>query len=668
MRSHTLTICAALAIWGAATAYGAETAVSGDVSLGGRLVAGENQSAKFREYRDLDDGVFGSFMVELYKEGCFINLKGENVGLTDEHVGLDDQSYKLKGGKFESFKYSLFYDEIPHNLSFHNRTFFTGVGSNNLVGTFSASPNAWPSRFDYAIQRRNYGGGIELSLNTPFYFSAKVIQQDTKGLKPLGATTAATTGPFYEMPEPVDYRTFNTFLETGYRTNKLILSLDGMLSIFNNKNDYLSWSGRSNSLPPDNGYWKIGGQAAIKLPLKSTLAVRASHAQLENEPNLITTDTFKGDVTYTSASAALSSNPIKPLDTKIFFNYLRKDNDSNTFTFAGAQTEVFHYKKLNGGLDIGYRLPLGTKANTGYEYMKVDRVRQDASTTEDHIVYAQLKNDYLDMVSAKVRYQYLNRGAEFDKWAVGTGSDTATLGRFERRFDVTDKTQHAVKAGVELTPLEHLEMGIEYAYKIDDYDVDQTKLGRTLLKRHEVLFDAAYELPGVFKVSGYFDYEKVKDESNHRYFQTGGNPDPSSGTTISGTTYTSYNWSATLNDENIGYGAAVEVPIVKDKLDFLTSWDYARADGKVVFRPSGPALVFIDHYDDYVKKTLNAKFICKLTRELKLTAGYLYENYEYVDQEFDGYQFVLGTNAFSGAYADHDYEAHVGYLMASYRF
>ncbi|MBI1920276.1 MAG: MtrB/PioB family outer membrane beta-barrel protein [Geobacter sp.] len=672
MRIKTLTICAALAIAAAAAAYGAESDVSGNITLGGRLVAGENQSAKFREYRDLDDGIFGSFLLNTYKDGYFLSLKGENVGLTDEHVGLDDQSYKLKGGKFGSFKYSLFYDETPHNLSFHNRTFFTGVGTNNLTGVFNANPDTWASRFDYTIQRRDYGGGIELSLNTPFYFSAKFVEQDAKGLKPLGATTAATGGPFYEMPEPVDYKTNNLFFDTGYRSTNLVASLDGMLSTFRNKNDYLTWQDPTppngvNSLPPDNDYWKVGGQAAIKLPLSSTLALRGSFAKLESEPNLLTTDKYKGDVTYTSTSAALTSNPIKPLDTKIFLSYLRKDNASNTFTFGGAETEVFHYKKLNGGLDIGYRLPLDTRANTGYEYLKVDRNRQDATTTEDHIVYAQLKNDYFDMVTAKVRYQYLNRGAEFDKGTVGTGTNTATLGRFERRFDATDKTQHAVKAGVDLTPMEHLEFGIEYAYKVDDYDVDRTKLGRALVKRHEVLFDAAYELPGVFKVSGYFDYEKMKDESNHRYFQSGGvgaNPDPGSGVNVA----TSYNWTATLNDENIGYGAAVEVPIIKDRLDFIASWDYAEADGAVEFVTFGPSLQDIPAYDDYVKKTLNAKAVYKMTRALTLTAGYLYENYEYIDQELQNYQFVLGTNAFSGAYADHDYEAHVGYLMATYRF
>ncbi len=41
-------------------------------------------------------------------------------------MGYDTQSYRLDGGMWGKFKFDLFYDEIPHNLTFDARTFLFG--------------------------------------------------------------------------------------------------------------------------------------------------------------------------------------------------------------------------------------------------------------------------------------------------------------------------------------------------------------------------------------------------------------------------------------------------------------------------------------------------------------------------------------------------------------
>lgn len=719
---------AGLLLVSAGAAFGEETAVSGSVDLGVRMVEEKGRSsAKFQEYRDLDDGLYGSAVLDAFRNGYYLDLVGKNIG-------LDDQYYKLKGGKFGNFKYSLYYNEIPHNISFGAKTFYGGVGTNLLdyfatnrakntdvayTPNIDTTTNTW-SKFDYATKRKDYGVGFEVSLDTPFYLLTNVSQMEKTGVTPLGAPsgvfvdrTGAQTSAFgnmVEMPEPIDYKSKTLYMETGYRTKQMQFALEGTLNTFENANDYLTWRNpyvttervtEVNSLDPDSDYWKIAGQGTIKLPLNSTLAVRGSYAKLENSIPLLTTiasatsggvgtsptystttlavnrTTFDGDISYQTASLALTSRPVKPLDVKVFYNYLNKDNDSSRIIYTNGtsvESELFSYKKHNTGIDIGYRLPLKTKFDVGYEYLKVNRdERLDTDTTSDHIARVQVKNTYLDWLTAKVKYQHIDRTSNFLDGSSGTSAtDVNYIRRFVRRFDATDKTQDAVKLGFDFEPIEHLDLGIEYAYKINDYD--QTLLGRTKDKRHEVYLDAAYELPGIMKLSGYFDYERVEYNSFHRNVSSTGAAgafDPSTTATSS-----NYNWAEFLTDDNIAYGVAALVQVVKDKLDFLLSWDHQKADGKAKFETDAPLatpLVDIANYDDMVKKTLNAKAIYKVTRALNLTFGYLYENLEFNDVQYDGYRYVMNNTTspntyLTGALSDHDYEAHVGYLLASYKF
>ena len=103
-----------------------EADVSGSVELGIRGVNDVDNSAKFQEYRDLEDGVYGNIFLNYFKSSYFFDVEGINIG-------QDDQSYLFEGGSYGTFKYSLFYDEIPHNLSFDAKTFYSGIGGTTLI-------------------------------------------------------------------------------------------------------------------------------------------------------------------------------------------------------------------------------------------------------------------------------------------------------------------------------------------------------------------------------------------------------------------------------------------------------------------------------------------------------------------------------------------------------
>ena len=103
-------------------AFPQDKLIEGDVSFNGiwlGLDGKEGGRAKFTEYRDLkeDGGFYGRTRLSLDNERYFLNLDAGDFG-------YDTQYYTIDGGMWGKFKFDLFYDEIPHNLTFDARTFF----------------------------------------------------------------------------------------------------------------------------------------------------------------------------------------------------------------------------------------------------------------------------------------------------------------------------------------------------------------------------------------------------------------------------------------------------------------------------------------------------------------------------------------------------------------
>lgn len=710
---------ALLLLSSSAPAFAEDIDLTGHIDFGGRVL-GENQSsARFHEYRDIDDGVIGGFRVDLTKGSYYMTLLGENVGLTTNHVGLDDQFFILKGGRYDKFKYSLFYNETPHNLSFDARTFYTGVGTGSLSFTGAApTPTNFPARynnfFDYQVNRRDYGASAEISMGTPFYLTLSVSENDKKGLQPMGGATGTPGGGFVEFPMPVQYYTRNLTAEAGYRTKQLVFSIDGMVSDFDNSNPYVTWTSpalvgmanttQTTSVAPDSNYWRVGGKLHVRLPLDSALTLKGSYAKAENNLRLLTSvvnnttgtlvslgnsGTFKGEYTYINFFADLTVHPVKILDIRLYYHFLDRGNDSSVITFTNStsgdvsENELFDYSKHTAGLEISSRLAYKTKATAGYEYQRVNRdadIRPDALNTSDNTVFVQLRNNFLDFLTARVKYRHLERRSDFENFVGTVPTDAEYIRRFVRRFDATDKSQDAAKLSFDFYPLDQLQLGVEYDFKHNEYF--ETVLGRIRDNRHEVYFDAQYIFLELFKISAYFDYEWVTAVSRHRNFVPGlsGSPEDPAETTNPANPSTgnsTFNWRATLKDNNYAYGIGVEIPVIKNRLNLVAAWGYERASGEADFSDnialSNSAntitLTDIGHYDDYSKKAVNAKVVYKVNLNLDLVAGYAYEKYKYNDASYEGYTLVpTAGNYLTGAYADHDYEAHLWFLSATYRF
>jgi hypothetical protein len=114
---------------------------------------------------------------------------------------------------------------------------------------------------------------------------------------------------------------------------------------------------------------------------------------------------------------------------------------------------------------------------------------------------------------------------------------------------------------------------------------------------------------------------------------------------------------------------------------------YAETDGSTDFtiQPGGATNVGvpISNVDDTKRTAFNLKAVYELARQWQLTAGYAYEKYRYSDIGYDNTRYVAGPAAapfapgalsntssaiVTGQFSFQDYEAHIAYLVAKYRF
>ena len=690
--------------------------LTGKVELGGNITSVNGNKTKFNEYRDLNSGFYGSFLLDWANDqGAFVYFSGDKFGYdVDEQYARKDSEFLFKIGTRDDFKLSLFYKGTPHNLSLDARSAFLETGTPALYSTLPNNANLSNAniaqylnkpQFDYTIERDDFGAELEVPTKGPFFLNARFERNNTTGIQPGGASLSGIK----ELVVPIDYDSNNFYLNTGYRSERLIATLDGTISDFNNNTKSFTYG--FNAAPPstartyeapDSMNYKIGGNFMYRLPQWSTtIMARGSHSISDNTIGLneetgVTTSpgvgSFHGQITYTTASAAITTSPTKEIDIKTYLNFLDKQNDSTgpirysvgTFNPATGTTEKFAYTKLNGGLDLGFKLPAKNKLSTGYEYLRIKRtmmapelantsswgVRNDAPRTEDHILYAQIKNNLLDWLTAKVRYQRMFRDSDFQGGVFYPLADNRQIKAFWRPVDTADKIQDAVKIGFDIEPMHSLTIGLEYAYKHDNYT--DTTLGMQNESRHDLYLDANY-VAGIFKFNPYGELEIYNNNSVHRRYQTAGAASPWSSVNDG----INFNWSSKREDLSYALGMNTDVQLIKDKMLLTSNYRYEDANGNQdfgsTFVPSTAPLTDNANVDNYTKHSFSAKVKYFFTKSLNVGLGYLYENLRYADDHYYNYNYLVTSTISSGtqltgAYANPDYEAHVGFMTVGYNF
>jgi len=669
---------------------------SGEISGQGTLTHVNGNKAKFNEYKDIRDGLYGDVKIKYDDDKYYIDFYSRNMF-------YDTQSYNLEGGKWGAFKFNINYNEIPHNFTYDARTLYSGAGTNNLTYPThppSTNTSTW-NTFDYSTKRKNYGAGFKLDVLKPFFLDFSAAIDERKGIYPIGAAGTSPGGIALELPAPIDYRTDSINLLAGYVRNPLFISLGYFYSSFNNSNTNLYFRDPATintasvtdtySLPPDNYYYKINLKGAIKLPLNSKFNVDLATASAKSDAILrnsyvsdvaggltnitLSTPFFNGQIDTNNIATSVTSRPLSFLDAKLFFKYDDRENKSDVITITDAtQTPatftntLFSYRRVKYGTELGFQLPAKFYFLGTYNHSTISREREDIPDNRDDLFSAELRWKGLDFLAARVGYERLDRRAEFQPTAA------ASIETFIRRFDAAGKSRDTYKASLDFFPTDNFSITLGYKHRETRYP--DTILGLTGDRGDEFLIDADYLINKRIRLFGSFDYERIRMDKFQRQFV--GAFDPSLPPTP-----TDFNWTAAQKDENYSYTLGTEVFIIPEKLTLLLQYSYLQADGSVDYTyllganplPVGRTQDNIDlsNWDGYKLSCFFIKLSYNVTKSLSVAAGYVYEKYDYNDAQYDGYQYVpavAGTNGayLTGAYNNASYESNVGFVTLSYRF
>jgi len=670
---------------------------SGSASLGLRYNAiNANDPSKFTEYRDLEEGANGMLGFELRQRG-----ENDHLNAYGENLGRDDQYLDLSGGRYGSYKYRFYLDDLRHNLGSGPgaRSPYSGIGSPVITATLpNLNVNTW-DQFDHSYKRRDLGAMLEWQKASPWYVRADFNEVTRKGINVFAGANGTSPGNgFMDLPAPIDYTTRNYLAEAGYAGGRSHFAANFMVSNFDNGNETLTWTNRffngldTTVLPPSNDLWRLGANGNIRrLPLDSTLAARFTYGKLTNDvqvrPTMLTTGAanpatnpneanFKGDLRTTTFGLSLASRPLNKLDTRLYYNYYRLANNSTEMVFSptvstlqcggtSCTPEHFHQKKSSFGAEAGYRVTPANKLQGGIEYTRNEVERPDFHKANETRWFGEWKNSSLDWLSARFRYQNLKRQSTFNDTNFEIFAANP-MDLYVRRYDLANVHQNLYKLVFDVTPLPLLDIGLEAIVKRNDYY--DTVLGRRDDSRQEYYVSIAYGDPKSFRVLTFGDIEYVKFDSNHRVGT--GNADPS--TPANSTTY---NWQATNKDKSWQVGIGADwVPV--SHFTLKASAIYAETNGTTDFSlqpgSGAPFPQAITNFDNTRRTSFVLRGIYELNKTWELTAGYSYERYRYSDIGYDNTKYVAGAGTSAsyttGQYAFQPYTANMVWGVAKYRF
>jgi hypothetical protein len=703
---------------------------SGSIGAGGIGISGEDSldAAKLKEYRDLSNGAFGAFEFRGRSKRFHLDWYGENMG-------RDDMYFNLQGGMYDQFKFRLHGDWLTHSYGFGPngaRSPYISPGSTTLAlfsnsSSTLSNANAPPwNAFNFKTDRRDIGATFEFSFRSPWYFLVDANQVIQRGLDKVDAAALGTSpgNGFIDLPYPVDYATRNISGEVGYQKPRGHFSVNLMQSNFNNDNVFLKFQNPffgfgmdTAPFAPGSHYMRVSSNGMLRqLPMHSTLSGRFTYDKNIDRQDMITAVlntagsnglaptspsslAFNGKVENTTAHVSFASAPIRRLDTRAYYNFYKRTNNSTEIVFqvltsglvciaqsttsavnqnVYCEGERYGYTKNNPGLEAGYRLTSGNRISTGFDYLDTKRNRFDSESTREKKTFVQWSNTSSDFLTVRVKYQFLQRRSDFLIDNAGfNGNDQFYLERFNRSFDVSNLNQHLVKAYLDWTPLPLLDFGFEAYYKRNNFR--NLTLGRLNDRRKEYYGSISYGDPSKFRATLFGDIEFINYDSFHRTVNA--SPCPSSAPNCfdprTAPTQTAYNWSAQLRDKNWTVEFGADWPLTA-KLTLKGSMIIQETKGGVDFQSqtlaSGlpAALLFpINAYDNTRRRSINPHAVYAI-KHAELSAGYAFDKYRHLDDQFRGYQYTVGTGTstsyLSGIYAFPDYRAHIAYGSMRYLF
>ncbi|WP_337287038.1 MtrB/PioB family decaheme-associated outer membrane protein [Candidatus Methylomirabilis sp.] len=418
-----------------------------DIEGGYRDIDGNRSSAKFQEYRVLEESPF--------LDHVRLSLETKDKKQYVEFSAIDsfkqDQSYLFRVGKYGDYDLEIFWDQVPHQLSTTGRTLFTTTYDNNnpnltlpsgVASTVQAATpatrasvlagflaNATP--VDLSFLTSKAGFGLKYNLTDSLDFGVRYTFTQKDGTIPFGAGFSSPGGNIVELPAPLFNRTHQIEVKTQYARPGWNVGLGYTASIFDQSVDNITFDnplsaassatasalGRA-TMDPSNQAHNVFLSGGLSLPYRTRITGKVSYGwRLQDEsfvshtinpalaadPQLaLPRNSLDGEIRTTLVTLNGTSRPLAALPLTLYGGYRFYDFNNRTpeivfpthtvrDTSLTAETRVTapsSYTKHNAHLDAGYSLLSDLHFKLGYEWERWDRDSQyrETPTSDEHFL------------------------------------------------------------------------------------------------------------------------------------------------------------------------------------------------------------------------------------------------------------------------------------------
>jgi len=407
--------------------------IRGSGEVGGMFRHRSGSLSKLEEYRDLPETLVVP-QLELFLDSKKNDFYLEMGALK---TGLNDQSYRLRAGRYGLLDLEFVWDQIPHLFNVDNAR--TPYNMDNGVYTLSSKPGGttganmrdWVNANAKPVDLKLYNGLAKFNLRytpTPGWtFTGGYGSQNTAGKRAFGAYFGPSPGSYNitELVEPIDYQTHNIELGGEYAGKGWSLGLKYNGSLFHNNTSTLTWDNPLNTsgvgaacvdsavyapgtgpcrgrfdMYPSNQAHMFTLTGTANLPFKTNLMSAVSYGwRLQNDNFIpftvnsavaqpsISRGSLNGDVRPTMINATLVNDFFKDVGLKAIYRYYDFDNRSKRVLLpdgiivndqgAASGNEYYSYPysyaKQNVGFDASYKGVRWLTAKMSYGWERMHR-------------------------------------------------------------------------------------------------------------------------------------------------------------------------------------------------------------------------------------------------------------------------------------------------------
>jgi MtrB/PioB family decaheme-associated outer membrane protein len=522
-------------------------------------VAGDPDSSKFEEYRDVPRGAFLSLFC-LSRE----QPDGRHLELTLQNFARADEWDVLSTGQWGRYLGYLSLNKIPHRLSntselifqSHDdnsvytlplpvREAFEGFAADSDMTGFEGLVSSLERPFPLSFQRTAWGGGAAADRGAGFSYFGSYQNESREGTEPIGTTFSFTNE--VELPEPIDYVTQDLDAGAQYVGGLGPLQLTYWGQWFQNDNRAITWDnpiqtvdqvgssarGRM-ALPPTNtsqtltlsgaanftprarlvatlsgAHWSQD-EALLPSTINSALTVEplpVTHSDIQVDTSLINmvfTDRLDDQTLFTARWNRYRMSDDRP---SFLFQQVITDTSVDDFEDSADQLTSIRVEDLSGDLSYAYSRRLAL--DLGFNQNQTDRKRGDVRHATEGIL--RIGANYLVNGTTAVRFFYNWADRNIGPYVPVSEEQAPDL----RKYDEAARDRQQGGLIAQFSPNERWDWDLALNLQSDDYD--ESALGLVSDRVANISLDGAYSLDAVTNAYLGISYERIRSHLRSRF-------------------------------------------------------------------------------------------------------------------------------------------------------